>query len=270
MIYRGEPGSAPLDAGTLPRTRLPVFELRTGVVFPDWAAVTSPASAGALKAILSAFNLTERWGGYSDEEDCVRQAVIEGLAELDHGPDLAWIALRTGYDQARVTALLDRLAARDLVVRNADGTEIVGAYPLTGRATEHRVAIGGRTVQAMCAVDALGTGAMFSTDVVIESRCRACGAPIRIATRNRGLAVDRVEPQLAVVWSGIRYEGACAATSLCTVIAFFCSRPHLDEWRTANHSSSEGYLLTPEEAMQVGVALFAPVLASSGAAGRMT
>src|SRR3546814_856324 len=66
---------------------LPTFELRPGVAFPDWSVVTSPAARDSLTAILSAFDPAQRWGGYGDEEDRVRQAVIEGLAELDQGPD---------------------------------------------------------------------------------------------------------------------------------------------------------------------------------------
>lgn len=249
---------------------LPTFDLRPGVAFPDWSVVTSPAARDALTAILSAFDLAQRWGGYGDEEDRVRQAVIESLAELDDGPVAAWIAARTGLDEGRVAALLDRLAARDLVVRDSNSVAIVGAYPLTTRPTEHRVGFGGRVVQAMCAVDALGTGAMFGTDIVIESRCRACSGPIQIATKDRGIALDYVEPRSTVVWSGIRYEGACAATSLCTVIAFFCSQAHLEEWQGANHPGTEGYRLTSDEAMQVGRALFAPVLAqAASAAGRI-
>jgi hypothetical protein len=122
----------------------------------------------------------------------------------------------------------------------------------------------------MCAVDALGIGAMFDADVVIKSGCRACGGSIRIATRDRGVALDSVEPGTTVVWSGNHYEGACAATSLCTVIAFFCSEAHLeDRWRT-NRLGSEGYCPTPDEAMQVGRALFAPVLSrAGGAVGRL-
>lgn len=249
---------------------LPSFELRPGVAFPDWAAVTSPAAVDALTAILSAFDLAKNWSSYDDEEDRVRQAVIEGLAELDGGPDAEWIAARTGLDEGRVATLLGRLAARDLVVRDGGSNAIVGAYPLTTRSTEHRVGFGGKVTHAMCAVDALGTGAMFDADVVIESRCRACGGPIRIATKDRGIALDSVEPEPTVVWSGNRYEGACAATSLCTVIAFFCSEAHLEEWQGANHPGAEGCRLTPDEAMQVGRALFAPVLThAAGAVGRM-
>jgi mercuric reductase len=234
--------------------------LRPGVTFPDWTAITSPESRSALTAILSAFDLDRRWGGYGEEEDRVRRMVIEGLAELDHRPDEAWLAARTGLEQDRVAAMLDRLVSRDLVVRESGSDAIVGAYPLTTRATEHHVMLGSRVVRAMCAIDALGAGAMFRTDVAIESRCRACGAPIRIATREQGTVLDRVEPNSALVWSGIRYEGACAATSLCTVITFFCSKAHLEAWRQENHPGARGYCLTPDEAMQVGRALFAPVL----------
>jgi len=234
--------------------------LRSGVSFPDWTAITSPAAGNALTAILSAFDLTHRWGDYGEEEDHVRRAVIEGLAELDHRPDVPWLAARTGLDQGHVAALLARLVSRDLVVREGDGNAIVGAYPLTTQSTEHRVRFGRRVVQAMCAVDALGAGAMFRADVAIESRCRACGAPIWIVTRNLGTALDHVEPGSTVVWSGIRYEGACAATSLCTVIAFFCSETHLEAWRRMNHPDAKGYRLSLDETLQVGRALFAPVL----------
>ncbi len=245
-------------------SELPSFELRSGVAFPDWAAVTSPTAADALVAILTAFDPAKNWSGYDDEEDRVRQAVIEGLAELDGVPDAEWIAALTGLDEGRVAALLDRLAARDLVVRDGGSNAILGAYPLTTRSTEHRVGFGGKVTHAMCAIDALGTGAMFDADVVIESRCRACGGPIRIATKDRGIALDSVEPGSTVVWSGNQYEGACAATSLCTVIAFFCSEAHLEDWWRTNRSGSEGYRLTPDEAMQVGRALFAPVLTRAG------
>ena len=234
--------------------------LRPGVSFPEWTAIASPDARTALTAMLSAFDLAHRWGGYDEEEDRVRRAVIEGLAQLDRAPDVAWLVARTGLERGRVAALLDRLVSRDLVVRARDSDAIVGAYPLTTRPTEHRVRLGGRVVHAMCAVDALGTGAMFGADPAIESRCRACGAPIRILTRGRGTVLDHADPPATIVWSGIRYERACAATSLCTVIAFFCSEAHLDSWRRANHPEAEGYRLTLDEAMQVGRALFVPVL----------
>jgi hypothetical protein len=256
-------GCTSLGAEAPPLTDLPRHTLRPGVTFPDWSGVTSPVAQDALTAIL----LTLRWGDYGEEEDRVRQAIIEGLAEFDHGPAAAWLARRTGLDEGRVATLVDRLASRDLVVRESDSKVIVGAYPLTIRPTEHRVGFGGGVVQAMCAVDALGTGAMLGIDVVIDSRCRVCSTPIRVATRDQGTALDRVEPGSTLVWSGIRYEGACAATSLCSVIAFLCSEAHLEAWHQTNHPGAEGFRLTLDEAMQVGKALFSPVLRPA-AAGR--
>lgn len=236
------------------------FPLRPGASFPEWTAIASPAARDALTGILTAYGIAHRMGDYSEEEDRVRRAVIEGLAELGQAPDSDWLAGRTRLDQNRVGVLLDRLTSRDFVVRDKGTDAIIGAYPLTTRPTEHRVRLNGRVVQAMCAVDALGTGAMFGADIVIESRCRASGAPIRIVTSDLGTGFADVEPSSTLVWSGLRYEDKCAATSLCTIIAFFRSDADLEAWRRANHPDTKGYQLTLDEAMQVGRALFSPVL----------
>lgn len=59
------------------------------------------------------------------------------------------------------------------------------------------------------------------------------------------------------------------ATSLCTVIAFFCCEAHLDAWCQTDHPGTDGHRLTLGEAMQVGRALFAPVFrAANDAIGR--
>jgi len=60
---------------------------------------------------------------------------------------------------------------------------------------------------------------------------RVVGAPIRIATRDQGQALADTEPGTAVMWQSVRYEGACAANSLCATTAFFCSDDHLSAWR---------------------------------------
>ncbi|MBI1986018.1 MAG: hypothetical protein HYS64_04950 [Rhodospirillales bacterium] len=234
--------------------------LRPGVAFPDWRAVSAPNAKDALMAILSAGERLERWEGYGEEEDHVRRAIIKGLANLSHAPDTAWLAMSTGVDRGRVAELVERLVSRDLVVRDKSTGDVVGAYPLTTQATEHRVTLPQGTVHAMCAVDALGAGAMFGADVTIESRCRGCGAAIRIATKEGGTALGHVAPSTTVVWTGIRYKDGCAAMSICTTIAFFCTDAHLEEWRQVNHPDAKGYRLTPDETMQVGRAVFGPVL----------
>ena len=63
------------------------------------------------------------------------------------------------------------------------------------------------------------------------------------------------------MWSGMRTDAGCAADTLCTVIAFFCSAAHLEAWRSANHPHATGYCLSADEALQVGRAIFGPTLA---------
>src|SRR5258708_8476138 len=108
------------------------------------------------------------------------------------------------------------------------------------RDTGHRVALHGRDLNAMCAVDALGIGAMIDRDVAITSRCRHFGAPIRITSRDRGRALAHVEPQTAVMCQSVRYEGACAANSLCATTSFFCSDDHLSAWRREQAADEAG------------------------------
>jgi hypothetical protein len=63
-----------------------------------------------------------------------------------------------------------------------------------------------------------------------------------------------------VVWSGQRYAGDCAASSLCTVQAFFCGDDHLEGWRASGPAGAEdGVRLNLPEALDVGRAIFAPM-----------
>ncbi len=111
----------------------------------------------------------------------------------------------------------------------------------------------------------LGTGAMLGADVAIESACRFCRTPIRIETRDKGAALEAYSPTSAVVWSGIQYANSCAADSLCTVMAFFCTDEHLQSWRDAQGREAKGFRLSMDEGLQVGKAIFMPLLATASA-----
>jgi mercury(II) reductase len=212
-----------------------------------------------LQKLLQSEHLLQRWSGYADEADRVRSAVLRLYAENGRAPAVEAIAERTGMSAAAVRALLDQLGARDLVV--LDGGRIVGAYPFTDMDTGHRVTWDGRFVNAMCAVDALGVGAMLRRDTAIASHCRHCGAHVRIETQNDGRQPALAEPEAVVVWLSARYEGFCAATSLCRETAFFCSDAHLEASRSQSQSDVPGWRLTLDEALQVGRAIFGPSLA---------
>jgi mercuric reductase len=239
---------------------LPSYAVRPGVTFPDWAAVTSPQAREALLAIFEAIGVERTWRDYTPAEDGVRATLLRLYAELGRMPALDELATCAGVSESTLRPILASLKARDLVVLEADGERIAGAYPWTDRATEHRVSLGERTLNALCAIDALGAGDMYGRDVEIRSRCRSCGASVTVATRDRGRAVADVQPGSAVVWSGVRHTDGCAANSMCPIIAFFCDDAHLAAWRAEHHPEAPGFRLSIDEALQAGRAIFGPSL----------
>ncbi|MDX0190404.1 bifunctional organomercurial lyase/mercury(II) reductase MerBA [Sinorhizobium meliloti] len=236
------------------------FAVRPGVtLFPDWSVVTSPVVRNALQAMVGSDHVLNRWSGYDPATDRVRVALLQLYAKDGRAPIRSALAERAGLDETAIRPLLAELRRRDLVV--LDGEQIVGAYPVTDRETGHRVTLDGHVVNAMCAVDALGIGAMTGRDIAIASPCRHCGAPIRITTRQRGRALAEVAPSTAVMWQSVRYEGGCAASSLCATTAFFCSDEHLSAWRDERSADEPGFRLSIEEGLEAGRALFGPSLA---------
>lgn len=233
-----------------------VVRLRPGVSVPDWSRARSAEARRALEAAFEAFGMARKWTGMTPTEDRVWRALLATWARTGAAPavDELATATRTPPESLRETVL--RLRRRDLVVLAADGA-IVGAYPFTDGDTEHLVSDGRRPVRAMCAIDALGMGAMLAADTLIRSRCRHCGAAVEASTREAGRSLGEVAPPTAVVWSGVEEAHACAATSLCTLQAFFCSDEHLAGWR---RDGATGFRLSVEEAFQVGVAIFEPML----------
>lgn len=241
------------------------FLLRPGVAMPAWSFVTDPAAREALSASMAVAGRARKWSGLSAVEDQVWQAVLSGFARSGQAPDVTRLAAATDLDASAVAPVLRALQRRDLIVLDAGGAAVTAAYPFCAWDTGHRVRLDGMAaVHSLCAIDALGAGAMLGCDALIESSCRGCGAPIRIETRDRGHALGPVAPGTAVVWSGMKYAGGCAATSGCTAKAFFCSDEHLAAWRERAEPGGAGFRLSMEAALQVGKALFVPMLANSG------
>lgn len=231
-------------------------EFPGGAIIPDWAAVTTPLARSALRAVVKAF-ISPKWAGLDKTESRIHGIVLRGYASSGQAPEPKDIAAETGLAVDEVVSLLRRLTRRDLLVLDAAGC-ITGAYPFTDGPTEHHVEAGGLAVDAMCALDALGIGPMLQRDTIVRSTCRHCSRPLAI--RIRGRELDQVEPSAIVVWSGHRYAADCAASSLCTLQAFFCDDAHLEAW-CANlpDVSQQGVRLGLAEALEVGRAIFAPM-----------
>ena len=245
---------------------LPTFFVRQAVTFPDWSVVSSPAVRDALQAMVGSDHVLHRWSGYDPITDRVRVALLQLYIKDGRAPTPGALAERTGLSEPAIWSQLEELRRRDLVVLESE--RIVGAYPFSDQENGHRVTLGERVVNAMCAVDALGIGVMTDRDISIASQCRHCGAPIRITTQHHGRALASIEPTTAVMWQSVRYKGACAANSLCATTAFFCSDKHLSAWHRERSTDEPGFRLSIGEGLEAGRALFGPSLAGLDRAWR--
>lgn len=236
--------------------------LSSGVIFPAWDLVKSDAARASLIDTLGVLRMTKRWGGMRSEEDLLRKSILHHFAMTGLAPSLSDLATFKGHDLQTIRRLLTNLEDRDLIVLDANGMRIEGAYPFTSRKTEHRMHFGGKDIYAMCAIDALGTGAMLGRDTAISSKCRFCECSIEIKTEDQGRSIRSGTPGSTVVWAGIQEIDGCAANTQCQVMAFFCSDDHLKQWKEAQDDCPTGHRLSLDEGLEAGAAIFVPFLAS--------
>lgn len=239
--------------------------LVSGAIFPDWSAVSSDRVRASLGDTLGRLRMTKRWVGMSENEEAVRRSVLRHFATHGQAPQTRDLSNDTGLTGPTVRFLLNSLRDRDLIVCRDTDASIEGAYPFTDRKTEHRMLLNNVTLNAMCAIDALGAGAMLNTNSVIMSACRHCQQTILVETKDHGRMLDVVLPRDVVVWSGVQEIDGCAADTQCTVMAFFCSDNHLMAWREENASGERGHKLSVAEGLEAGAAIFIPFLADASA-----
>lgn len=138
--------------------------------------------------------------------------MLQLYADRGRPPRPSEVAAETGVEPDRVKALLRKLQLRDLIGLEPGTDAIRYAYPFTEAASGHKVELRGHLLYALCAIDALGVGAMYRTDITVVSPCRACGETKRreiellqrqitlvdasVARRGEALAVLRAEQEL--------------------------------------------------------------------------
>ncbi|GGL55007.1 organomercurial lyase [Planomonospora parontospora] len=208
----------------------------------------------------------------------VHQRVLRAFAATGQAPaqadlDAAAAPYTTTGDRA-----LAQLHAADFLRLDARGA-ISAVYPFSPAPTPHRVRIsGGPEVFAMCAIDALGIAAMLGTEVTIHSAEPGTGRAITITVPAHGQA-PVWEPAAAVVFYGRQPTGcgsrpsepppcesradavaaSVAADLCCGVINFFTSTDAAQAWAAA-HPHVAGQVLAQEQAWQLGVHIFGPLL----------
>jgi hypothetical protein len=241
----------------------PAVEIRPGVLRPDWSVVTKPAARQALTGRLAArAGLLDRWSCRLEaDQDVVWRTVLRLYAELGRAPSITDLAATVGMAVDKVAARLGDLESRDLIGLDRTPERIRLAYPFTEAETDHRVELNGHALRALCAIDALGVAAMYGSDTTVISACRHCGEKIQVATTATGRELADVNPANSMVWYDFAYDGSAAA-SCCPSIVFFCSPSHLQLWQLASLNSRPGVGLSMVEALEVGRAIFGPILAA--------
>jgi mercuric reductase len=201
----------------------------------------------------------------------LHRAILRSLVEQGRPLTRAEIAKKLGSDDAAARAVAI-LGSYDLIVRNplrvrdtetnalvvldAKGGDVVGAYPITTEETPHKVSVNGNKLYAMCAVDALSVGVMFNTETLIQSNCHVTGAPVTI--RQRGKEVLEANPpdvRVGVRWQ--RLIDTCAHV-MCRQMVFLRDEATAQAWLNTDPVSKE--LFTVPEAIMFGEAFFTPLL----------
>lgn len=239
----------------------PAVEIRPGVLRPDWSVVTTSAARRALLGRVSGrTGLLEHWSKPLDADtDRVWQILLRMFVRDGRPPRVAEIAAESKLPWDTVNPILHELERRDLIGLKP-GTEVIRfAYPWTTSPSGHRVALGPHALWALCAIDALAAARMYRTDASIDSSCTFCAGKIYVATALHGRALRTMSPPEAVVWYDFSFAG-CAAASCCPSIVFFCSDDHLETWLNSRSPRPEGVRLSMVEALEVGGAIFGPVL----------
>jgi alkylmercury lyase-like protein len=199
---------------------------------------------------------TERTSRLNREQRQLYDWILQRFAQAAPPPraQLAEKARTLGLEPGDALATL---AHEDLVHTDEDG-DVSVAYPFSARPRGHRVAIdGGATVEAMCAIDALGIAAMLDKPVEIVSHDPITGNEISLRVRLREDA--RWNPETAVVLAG---SSSCEGPSYCgccDVLNFFETAETAEQYLRENNAVA-GMPVSIPEAIEAGRAIFGDVL----------
>jgi alkylmercury lyase len=184
----------------------------------------------------------------------LRQATLDEHLRAVHRSVLHSFA-NTGAPPRLDPADARKLAALDLLVLGEDAV-VVGAYPFTTAATDHRVILPRGITNAMCSLDALAIAPVFWSRTRIESRCAVTGAPIVI--EQDGDTVLSADPPAP--WIGIRWQDpdGHAALSMCQAMVFFADEVAAKTWQDGD---VDGVGLFPlDQAVRFAAGFFGPLV----------
>jgi hypothetical protein len=160
--------------------------------------------------------------------------------------------------EVNLETALGQLVGADLVETEPNRRErLLGAYPFSAIARGHTVQIeGGPTVQAYCAVDALGISSMLGREVIVTSRDPHTGEPIRV-----------VVTESQTIWQPDTTVMVLGTSSSCEPSAHCCRCPYINFHSSAANAHAylqardlTGPILTQTQALDLAAFLFDELL----------
>jgi alkylmercury lyase len=186
----------------------------------------------------------------------LHREILRAFLAAGHAPDPAQVRVIAAGIGVDVAEGLERLAERDLAHCGQDG-RIRVAYPFSGEPTGHRVQVRDRpSMDAMCAVDALGIPLMAGRDGVITSSDPSTQQVIRVV---RCVEEWGWEPADTVVLLAQTTGGGTAGECLCPSILFCVDRDHAEHY-LAGHPELSGSILGQTAAIEIARACFGSLL----------
>lgn len=152
-------------------------------------------------------------------------------------------------------AVLRELAGSDAILIEEAG---ISCYPFSACDTGIRVAVGQKSVNAMCAIDALAIPGIMAGIGQVEANCVACRTRLSWVVDKKGV-IGSGGGHVAVAWGEKPAGSSCSGRSLCPQIRFQC---------VGCSAPTEGHLLDIVDGAAVGIAFFSfqrQLLQTSGA-----
>jgi hypothetical protein len=214
----------------------------------DMSVISDRYVANALPKLLTEWRMKKRWSDMPPEARTLHANILKSYLATGGPPEITDLN----------PAMLEDLQQRDLIVVKQGA--IHSAYPFSSVPTAHRVHMRGISNFCVCAIDALGAPCMAGAAAHVDLECAQCGHKISIRIDGAENVLEQSDPAHARIWAGtVQIEG-CAATTQCQSMLAYCSEAHLQEWRSAQPITTNGFSFSIEQAVQAGAAIFRPFL----------
>ena len=226
----------------------------------DALATAAGTEPGAVERALEAAAIprsrtgTERTARLTGGERALYRWIIERFAGATP-PTTEQLSERAQTLALDTNTALATLAREDLV-HTDDDRAVTVAYPFSARPRGHAVTLDGHTVQAMCAIDALGIAAMLDKPIEVRSHDPISGSEIRVHANPDG--VTSWQPETAVVLAGSSSCDGPSYCGCCDILNFFESTENAQQYLSENPSVA-GLPISIVEAGAAGRAVFGQI-----------